>query len=253
MSRPGLGLPGPLYRQIKSHIAAQIETGRWSPGSRVPSENQLVAEFGISRMTANRALRELTHAGYLNRIPGVGSFVREPRQTSLLELRNIADDISQRGNRHTARIVSLKRLKANRERTAAFGVKRGSVIFYLEMVHEENGLPVQLEQRYVNPAVVPRFLSQDFTAMTPTAYLLSVAPVDELEHAVRAVMPGPSVCRLLKIPKSVPCLELDRRSWSRGSVVTEATLTYPANRYELRSRYRTTASGDLGRSASNGE
>lgn len=246
MNRPALSLPEPLYRQIKSHIASQIEAGRWPPGSRVPSENELVTEFGISRMTANRALRELTQAGYLNRIPGVGTFVRDPHRTSLLELRNIAEEIAMRGNHHSARVITLKKMKVDRERASAFGVKSGSMVFYLEMVHEENEIPVQLEQRYVNPAVVPQFLQQDFRAATPTAYLLSIAPVDELEHTVRAVLPAPAERRLLKITDRIPCLELHRMSWSRGVAVTAATLTYPANRYELRSRYRTTASGHLG-------
>ena len=50
----------PLYAKVKDHILGQIRAGVWAAGSRVPSENQLVETFGISRMTANRALRELT-------------------------------------------------------------------------------------------------------------------------------------------------------------------------------------------------
>ncbi|HEY7766070.1 MAG TPA: GntR family transcriptional regulator, partial [Aestuariivirgaceae bacterium] len=83
----------PLYRQLKDRIRAQISSGEWQPGSRVPSEYELVAQYGVSRMTANRALRELMHDGYLNRIRGLGTFVREPpHHTSLIELRNIAEE-----------------------------------------------------------------------------------------------------------------------------------------------------------------
>ena len=53
-----------------------IRSGAWAPGARVPSENELVESFGISRMTANRALRELTADGFLARVPGVGTFVQ---------------------------------------------------------------------------------------------------------------------------------------------------------------------------------
>jgi GntR family transcriptional regulator, histidine utilization repressor len=79
--------------------------------------------------------------------------------------------------------------------------------------------------------------------VTPTAYLLSVVPVDKLEHCVRAVLPDEEARKLLRIPKGEPCLELRRRSWSKGDIVTLATLTYPASRYELKSRYRTLPSG----------
>ena len=84
----------PLYARVKTYIVEQIRSGALKAGSRVPSENELVESFGISRMTANRALNELTTEGMLARVPGVGTFVKEatPR-SSLLELRNIADEI----------------------------------------------------------------------------------------------------------------------------------------------------------------
>jgi GntR family transcriptional regulator, histidine utilization repressor len=95
----------PLYAQVKTHILDQIRSGTLSAGSRVPSENELVISFKISRMTANRALNELTSEGHLARVPGVGTFVKEttPR-SSLLELRNIADEIAARGHRYSSRI-----------------------------------------------------------------------------------------------------------------------------------------------------
>jgi GntR family histidine utilization transcriptional repressor len=236
----------PLYRKLKNHILAQMSSGTWSPGSRVPSENELVTEFGISRMTANRALRELMHDGYLTRIRGLGTFVREvPHQSSLLELRNIADEILARGHHHRADVVELQKVRADRTLAAVFEMAPGTPLFRIALVHFENALPVQLERRHVNPQLAPLFLKQDFTRTTPTAYLLSVVPVDELEHCVRAVMPDARARKLLRISASEPCLELHRLSWSAGKVVTSVTLTYPASRYELKSRYRTSPSGRI--------
>jgi GntR family transcriptional regulator, histidine utilization repressor len=238
--------PRPLYRQLKDHILAQLRSGEWAPGSRVPSENQLVAKFGISRMTANRALRELMHDGYLDRIRGLGTFVKEaPPQSSLIELRNIAEEISERGHRHESKVVELLSVKVDRRLADVFGVAPGTTLYKVTLVHFENDLPVQLERRYVNPSAAPLFLRQDFTKTTPTAYLLSVVPVDELEHSVRAVLPGWQTRKLLCITDKVPCLELHRLSWSGGRAVTSVTLTYPAGRYELRSRYSTLPSGRL--------
>ena len=75
------GKPGavPLYEKVKRHILTLIESGDWDPDRRLPSEHELVAELGISRMTVNRALRELSAEGYIQRISGVGSFVAERR------------------------------------------------------------------------------------------------------------------------------------------------------------------------------
>ena len=234
----------PLYARVKEHILQNIRSGAWQAGRRVPSENELVESFGISRMTANRALRELTAEGYLNRVPGVGTFVKEaPALSSLMELRNIAEEIAQRGHHYSARILSSSAVESNPALNEEFedrGLKR---LFHIVIVHEENGVPVQLEDRYVNPAVVPDFLDSDFTAATPTAVLLAATPVDELEHTVEAALPVLEQQRLLGIDALEPCLCLHRRSWSRGKVATVVTLTYPASRYALYSRHRTSERG----------
>jgi GntR family transcriptional regulator, histidine utilization repressor len=236
----------PLYLQVKTHILDQIRTGTLQAGARVPSENELVASFKISRMTANRALNELTSEGHLARVPGVGTFVKEatPR-TSLLELRNIADEIAARGHIYSSRIEHVGEATATPALMADFELKSDTKLFHIVIVHEENGMPVQLEDRYVNPFCAPHFLKQNFSSQTPTAYLLTTIPVDELEHNVEAIMPDANQQRRLKISSAEPCLSLHRRSWSKGHVVTSATLIYPASRYALYSRYHTTSKGSL--------
>jgi GntR family histidine utilization transcriptional repressor len=234
----------PLYARVKDHILENIRSGAWEAGRRVPSENELVESFGISRMTANRALRELTAEGYLSRVPGVGTFVKEaPALSSLMELRNIAEEVAQRGHRHSARLIAKSSVESNPALAEEFEDRALKHLFHVVIVHEENDVPVQLEDRYVNPLVVPDFLTRDFSDATPTAVLLAAAPVDELEHTVEAVLPSPEQQRLLGIGALEPCLALHRRSWSQGRVATAVTLTYPASRYALYSRHRTTARG----------
>ena len=244
--------PQPLYAKVKDHILSHIRSGTWAPGARVPSENELVESFGISRMTANRALRELTADGFLARVPGVGTFVREatPARSSLVELRNIADEIAGRGHRHDTKIAVKEAVAATPALIEEFESRGPLSLAHVLIVHGDNGVPVQLEDRYVNLDVAPDFLKQDFTRITPTAYLLSVAPVDELEHMVEAIIPTSAQRSLLDMRASEPCLSLHRRSWSRGRVATVATLIYPASRYALHSRYRTSPAGTLERTFS---
>src|SRR5450631_2402011 len=103
----------PLYLKVKRHILENIGSGRWTASSRVPSENELVKSFGVSRMTANRALKELSDEGILVRIAGVGSFVADRHaRAHPLEIRSIADEIRERGHVHRAETVSLERLRA---------------------------------------------------------------------------------------------------------------------------------------------
>jgi len=77
------------------------------------SENEIVKSFGVSRMTANRALKELRDEGVLVRIAGVGSFVADRHaRAHPLEIRSIADEIRERGHTHRAQIVALERVRA---------------------------------------------------------------------------------------------------------------------------------------------
>ena len=102
------------FTVIKQHICDNIESGNWQQHSKVPSENELALEFSVSRMTARRALQELTEQGLLVRTQGAGTFVATFKsQSSLLKIRNIADEITDRGHRHTAKQLALKAINVN--------------------------------------------------------------------------------------------------------------------------------------------
>ena len=236
----------PRYRQIQQWIRGQIEGGSWSPGHRVPSENELVEMFGVARMTVNRAMRELQQDGVLVRRAGLGTFVASAeRQSSLLDIRNIADEIRARGKRHSSRVLRCTGLSATRALRTAFETDGPLELFHVKLVHLEDGVPVQLEDRYVQPALVPDFLEHDFANTTPTQILLSALVPHELEHTVSAILPTATQARHLEIERDQPCLQLHRRSWSSGRVVTLADLIYPANRYALSARHRPTAAGHV--------
>ncbi len=227
-----------LYEQVKAFIRQKSRTGEWKPGDRIPSENALVKTLGVSRMTINRALRELSEEGQLVRRSGVGTFVAEPRpESTLLMIARIGDEIRARGHRYHWDILSKAREKADPEVAAALDLKAGSPVFHLTCLHYENGVPVQFEERYVNPACVPQFLNQLFDAETPGEYLLGAIPADEIEHTVDAVLPG-AHARHLKVGKTEPCLLLTRRTWSGNMPVTFVRLLYPATRYRLSCRFR---------------
>src|SRR5277367_6394045 len=115
MNRSNVSLQ-PLYLQVKRHILDNIGSGKWGTSARVPSENDIVKSFGVSRMTANRALRELRDEGILVRIAGVGSFVADAHaRAHPLEVRGIADEIRARGHVHRSESVLLQRLQASAE------------------------------------------------------------------------------------------------------------------------------------------
>ncbi|HKJ51278.1 MAG TPA: histidine utilization repressor [Gammaproteobacteria bacterium] len=232
--------PEPIYLQIKKIIQQRITSGEWAAGQKLPSENDFVAALEVSRMTINRALRELTQEGLVRRVHGLGSFVAEtPRHASLIELQDIALEIEQGGKRHHSKVLKLETLEATATIAAGLELEVGARVYHLRAVHFQDDLPMQLEARYVNAEAVPEFVQQDFTRITATAYLLQQYQPDEMEHRVRAVMPERESRELLRMGDHEPCLQLIRRTWKNSRVVTRVTLTYPGDRYELGARYAT--------------
>ena len=189
-------------------------------------------------MTANRALRELNDEGYVERIAGRGTFVSDFRsQSHLLEVHNIADEIGRRGHTHSSEVLRQSRQYARGEIARALHVEQGTEVFHLLLIHFESGVPIQLEDRYVLASFAPACLQQDFEATTPSAYLTSIAPLQEAEQIVRASMPNAAVCKHLKIEGDEASLVVLRRTWSNGCPVTFARLHHPGSRYELTGRY----------------
>ncbi|NIA68960.1 histidine utilization repressor [Pelagibius litoralis] len=228
----------PLYQQVKDYIVSRILAGDWPEGGRVPSENELTREQGVSRMTVNRALRELTGEGWLDRVQGAGTFVAQTKpQSEILSIHNIADEIRARGHDHSAEICLLRREKARAFEAKLLGLKRGDTLFHSIIVHRENGQPIQLEDRYVSPAAAPAYMDQDFTRITPNHYLMQAAPLSEAEHMVMAVLPSDEERRLLEIDAGTPCLLLRRHTWSGKRPVTWARLLHPGDRYRLGGRF----------------
>ena len=234
----------PLYQQVKDVIVSRILSGEWAEGVRVPSENELTRSLGISRMTAHRALRELTGEGWLNRVQGAGTFVAEAKpQSAVMDITSIAEEIRARGHEHSAEIILLKRERARALEARLLGLEAAAPLFHSLIVHRENGLPVQLEDRYVNPAAAPDYLAQDFTQVTPYDYLIAAAPLRDAEHVIMAVLPTEEERSLLEMQKGDPCLLLRRRTWSGERSVTWARLLHPGDRYRLGGSFRGPGSG----------
>lgn len=226
--------PAPIYARVKQAISKKISSGEWLADQRVPSESEMVKALSVSRMTVNRALRELTGEGVLVRQQGVGTFVAKKKTHSALsEVHDIAEEITNRGHQHTAKLIEIIRTNANTEEAMNLGVRTNHSIFRSTVLHFENDLPIQIEERVVNATLAPEYDQQDFKNNATYNYLMTVAPMTEGEHLVEAVMATPAECELLQIGQNEPCLQIKRRTWCNDQLVTIARLLSPSSRFQL--------------------
>lgn len=237
----------PLYQQVKDYILEKINSDMLQTGMQIESEAELVSALGFSRMTVNRALRELTAEGLLTRIQGRGTFVAEKKvQSSLLEIHAIDKEIRARGGSYSCTVHLLQEEKAQPSLAASMGLAAYATVFHAIIIHKDNGVPIQLGCRYISPAVAPHFLEQDFTRQTVSDYLLSLAPPSGVEHVVEALLPEPWIRELLEINGSEPCLALYRKTWVGDVIATRSSFYYPGSRYTLGGKFFPNSSGSIG-------
>lgn len=228
----------PLNRRIKDYILTRIADGDWKTGDRIPSENKLAEEFSASRMTVNRAIRELAVEGRLARVQGLGTFVAETAPLApLFEVRSIASEIGTRGGVHDCEVIEVAARAATAEVASRLDLPEGSRVYSLVALHRCDGRPLQLERRLVNPDLAGDFLHQDFTKITGSDYLLRNVPFTEVEHQVDAIRPAPEVARLLELAPDEPCLRLVRITWSGERRITHAELIHPGKQFRLGGRF----------------
>ena len=227
------------YARVKQFLKEELGRGRWPPGAVMPSDAELVARFSVSRMTVTRALRELQAEGLVSRVQGVGTFAAHlTRVSSTLTLRDLHDEIVERGHRHHVEVHMARREEVTASLARRMGLAAGADVFHTLMVHFENGVPLQAEDRYVNPACAPGYLDVDFTQTTPTHYLLEVAPLWEAQFSIEATRPSAREAKLLRIDRNEPCLVLGRRTESRGVPITLVRLVHPGRQYQIDGRFK---------------
>jgi GntR family histidine utilization transcriptional repressor len=224
----------PAYEQVKDWIRQHIASGDWKPGDPVPSEATLMGRFGVSRMTAHRALRELATEGLVMRVQGSGTTVAQlHRISSQLVIRDIREEVAERGHVAATRVLTVGSEKAGAEVAGTLRLRKGARVFHSVMVHLENGVPIQYEDRYVNPQAAPDYLATDFEATSPTSHLLRHAPLTEASYSIEACLPTAAEARALAMSTGEPCLVMMRRTVSGAHVASVARLLYPASRYSF--------------------
>lgn len=228
----------PAYQRIKSYILDKIHQGEWTAEYPIPTEHALAKHFQVSRMTVNRAMRELTDEQVLTRIQGSGTYVTQQKyQSTLVHIRAIADEVRERGHEYRCRVLCLESVSADEHLAADFDLPLGSTLFHSVLLSYENGVPIQLEYRWVNPALAQDYLAQDFTSTTPNAYLTKVAPLQGASYRIEACAAEEDVSRLLAINPQSPCLVLHRVTHSLNQVASVVTMWHPGHCYQFIGSY----------------
>jgi GntR family transcriptional regulator, histidine utilization repressor len=230
---------GTMHSRILGDLERQILSGSWPPGHRLPFEVDLAAQYGCSRMTANKVLTQLARAGLIERRKKSGSFVAQPvGQAAVLEIHDIEAEVRSLGLAYDFRIDNRRRRKATGKDRLQLDVPEGAVLLELTCVHFAGGRPFCLEQRLINLTTVPEAEAEEFSHLAPGAWLISRVPWNAAEHRIQALSPPAPTANALEISRTTACLVIERRTWGGSGPVTFVRFTYPGDRHALVARFQ---------------
>ena len=228
----------PAYRRVKDHVLGHILAGHWQVGDRIPSEHDLKDQFGVSRMTVHRAIRELTDEGYVSRTVGAGTFVADTRAIgSSISIRDIADEAHAAGRRVRIHLVSRSRSRAGTGIAGRLRVAPGAPLFCATLVSWIDNVPIQLEERWVNASLAPDFDSLDLERDRADVELMRLAPKAFMAHEVAAVVPKGRERTLLALSPGEACLRLTSTLTLGDEVLSLADRYLPGSRFALPGRF----------------
>lgn len=229
--------PPALHERIRKDIERAIMSGELSPGDRIPFEHELVAQYGCSRMTVNKALSGLADAGLIFRRRRAGSFVAQPRvHMAALEIPDLRAEIVGHGQQYGLQLLSrVERLPQASDTTI---MKSPDVrILAIECLHLANEKPFALESRLINLTAVPDAIGVDFGNTPPGTWLLEHVPWTEAEHRISALVTDRHSAEKLTLPIGSACLSLERWTWRGDDPITYVRQKFPADSYALLARF----------------
>ena len=244
--------PIPAYQRIKQAILDNIHQGTWAAGTAISTEMALAEEFGVSRMTVNRALKELSEERVLERRQGSGTFVAQQHfNHTFVEVRNIAEDLKSANRVYKAEVIAKRTLtkamlsESLRQRFHISDKAKGkkakqteataaeAVLYEVKILHIADGEPIQLEERWVDAKRLPQFIEQDFTEVNTSDYLIAKIPLERGSYTISAQPAKDEIAEALQIPEGSPALVLCRQTYSAGQTVTVVRMWHAGDRYQF--------------------
>lgn len=231
-------LPQPLYARLRDEIRAGILDGRLLPHTKLPSESEMTAAHGVSRITVRQALGDLQKEGLIVRLQGKGAYVAQPRASQQLDrLQGLAEALSAQGQAVHSKRLALKTVRAGGELAAQLQLPARTEIVQLTTLRYLERQPLSVNVSHFVPGIGERIARIDLSGRD----LLEVLehdlrqPVGRADVEIRAEAMPAREARLLQVEQGVPALKVQRVVLARsGQPLQTETATYRADIFSYR-------------------
>ncbi|MBP2063954.1 GntR family transcriptional regulator [Streptomyces iranensis] len=227
----------PKYYRLKRHLLEMTET--LPPGTPVPPERTLAAEFDTSRTTVRQALQELVVEGRLERIQGKGTFVAKPKVSQALQLTSYTEDMKAQGLEPTSQLLDIGYVTADDRLSGLLDIAAGGRVLRIERLRLASGEPMAIETTHLSAKRFPalrRSLVKYTSLYTALAEVYDVR-LAEAEETIETSLATPREAGLLGTDVGLPMLMLSRHSRdASGEPVEWVRSVYRGDRYKFVAR-----------------
>ena len=209
-----LHLPNPpLYEQIKASLRSSILNGTYAPHTQMPSENDLCAIFGVSRITVRQALGDLQKEGLVFKLHGKGTFVSKPKAfQNVSALQGFAEAMSSMGYEIVNQLKHVRFIPANAQIASRLNLKEGEKVAEIRRVRLLNREPVSLEITYVPEVIGKRLANADL--VTRDIFLIIEndcgVPLGHADVSIDAILADDEIAEALSVEEASPVLRIER-------------------------------------------
>lgn len=214
----------PKYFQISREVIGLIQTGKLPAGSPVPSENEIIARFQVSNTTARKALHELEKEGYVTRVKGKGTFVKD--QTVVRAINRIfgfTKNMVEAGRKPATKLIGF-RLHDNDHKQTVNGREFTLKGPYceIERIRFADGVPLMKEMRYISMGLCPdihrKNLEQSLYSIFAKDYGINLTEINQM---VSAVLLDGFHLKHFNLEKPVPAFRVEGVSFCGKDLIIE--------------------------------
>lgn len=226
-SVPDLTAPSPLpsHARIEQWLMRCINDGALLPGDKLPTEGELAASLGVSRMTLRQALASLEAKGVLvrRRGRGGGNFIARPKiECDLTGLVGFTEQMRRAQLRAGARVIKAATGPAHPTVAAALELPRGAAVHEVVRVRSANREPLALERSYFPAEVLPDLLAHPLTGSLYTLIRrLHGQPPSTARESLEPVVAGPEEAGLLGIQPGAALMLIERTAYTAAGLAVE--------------------------------
>ena len=230
----------PLYRAVHKELRERITSGRYAPGSLVPSERKLIGEFGVSLITVRRAMDELVLDGLVERRQGVGTFVRDTARGVVVGMSSFTTDVLSGRLRLIRTLLSDRQEPAPADVARRLGVQPGALLRHLSRLDSEGGTPLSVDEVFA-PVSAAAGITQQMAASPSFLHLWQKAEglvLRRTEYEVSVDLPGTEDQARLGAAPDTPLLVTGELMFGEGDRPVAWIVTrYRGDRTRLRGSF----------------